>query len=129
MFDRAKVKQTRTDLEAAVAVLAERLGCHIKVGSASFARDGSQCFFKVEFAAIGEGGVPETQEVTAFRRLAVAYGLEPDDFGRTFTSGGTAYAICGLKPKATRFPILAKRVGDDKIFKFPADTVRNALVV
>ncbi len=126
MFDRATVKSTCGKLEAALATLADELGCQIKVGGATFARDGGNCTFKVELATTNPDGTAETKEVSAFRELATAYGLSPDDLGKTFVSGKQPYVVCGLKPKATRFPILAQRA-DGKVFKFPADSVKMAL--
>lgn len=126
MFDRATVKNTRDKLQAALDTLSKDLGCQIKVGNATFARTGSNCTFKVEFAALGEDGTAETKEVLAFRELAVMYGLSPDDIGKIFVNAGQEFTICGLAPKARRFPILAKRA-DGKSYKFPVDMVKLAL--
>ncbi len=126
MFDRQTVKNTRNELQAILETLSKEMGCQIKVAGAMFARDGSNCTFKVEFAAISADGTAETKEVTAFRELAAIYGLRPDDFGKTCVSGGQEFTISGLKPKAKRYPILATRP-DGKVYKFSEDMVRIAL--
>jgi len=126
-FDRAAVKATRDALQGALGALAEQMGCEIKVGSATFDRSGANCTFKVECAVIGQDGVAETREIADFRGLAPMYGLKPDDLGRTFTNAGEQYRICGIKAKSRKYPILAERERDGKVFKFPADTVKLKL--
>lgn len=126
MFDRQTVKSTRRKIQAALDTLSEELGCQIKVGRASFARDGSNCTFKVECATLSDNGTAETKEVSAFRELASMYGLSPDDLGKTFVNGGQEFTVCGLATKARRFPILAKGA-NGKSYKFPADAVKLAL--
>ncbi len=126
MFDRPTVKKTRDKIQAVLDILSKELGCQIKVGRASFARDGSNCTFKVECAIMSADGTVETKEVTAFRKMASLYGLSPNDLGKVFTNAGEKFTISGLKPKANKYPILATR-SDGKGFKFPVDMVKLAL--
>jgi len=126
MFDRMTVRSTANKIQAALDVLAKELGCQIEVGRASFARDGSNCTFKVECATLSADGTAETKEVSAFRQMAEMYGLSPDDFGKTFVNAGQKFTISGLSTKAKQYPILATRV-DGKTFKFPVDMVKLAL--
>ena len=48
-------------------------------------------------------------------------GLEPSDFGMEFTQRGDTYTLCGLKTRNRKFPILAKKASDGKIYKFTED--------
>jgi len=109
MFNRPTVKKTRDKIQAALDTLSKELGCQIKVGGASFARDGSNCTFKLECATVSADGTVETKEVTAFREMASSYGLSPDDLGKAFFNAGEKFTISGLKPKANKYPILAVR--------------------
>ena len=124
-FDRATVRETRDKLQAALAQVAEELGCRIEVGNASFS--GSQCTFKVECAVVGEDGMAQTRETTDFKARAALYGLSPADLGEVFTNGGDQFRVAGLKPKSRKYPIVAVRVKDGKAYKFPADMVKLAL--
>ena len=65
-----------------------------------------------------------------FGTLAVHFGLQPSDYGRTFSSNGEVFRITGLNPNRPKYPIRAERVSDGRGFKFTVDTVtlrlRNA---
>jgi len=128
MFTRSTVKSTRDKIQAVLSTLSEELGCQIKVGNATFDRNGSNCTFKVECATISSDGIAETKEVSAFRDLAALYGLSADDLGKPFVDAGERFVISGLAQKSRRFPILAKREKDGKGFKFAADNVKLALL-
>ena len=125
-FDRQTVKTTRERLQTALDAVAAELGCQIKVGGATFERDGSRCYFKVDCAVVGEDGTVETREASDFVLYAAQFKLSPEDLGREFTKGGETFTIIGCKPKSYKFPILARRQ-DGKVFKFPAVTVRAGM--
>ncbi len=125
-FDKPTVRATRDRLQTALDALAADLGCQIKVGSATFERDGSRCYFKVDCAVLDEDGTVETKEASDFVRCAVQYGLVAEDLGREFTGRGSTFTVIGCKPKSYKYPILTRRQ-DGKVFKFPADTVRRGL--
>lgn len=125
-FDRQTVKDTRDRLQTALDAVAADLGCQIKVGRASFARDGANCSFKIECAVVGDDGQVKTKEASDFTHCAVQYGLEASDLGREFTSNGNTFTVIGCKPKSYKFPILGRR-DDGKVFKFPAVIVRLGL--
>ena len=71
------------------------------------------------------GGLPANQ--VEFNRSCQWFGLQPGDFGKTFYVQGTAYRITGIKTSRPKFPISAERVYDRKGFKFPIQTVKQAL--
>jgi len=104
----------------------KELGVDVQVGSARFSS--SSATFKVEVSIVAADGTVETKTVSDFKRCAQLWGLQPDDFGRTFRSRGIAYEICGGKPGSYKYPILGKRVPDGKVFKFPADVVRDGII-
>ena len=126
-FDRDSVKLTRGRLEEALKGFGEELGCEVKVGNATFDRDGGYCTFKLELAVVGAGGVVQTKEMSSFRQLAVLWGLKPEDLGAEFSARGEKYRIVGANPKSGKYPIIADRVKDGKSFKFSDAVVRSAL--
>ncbi len=58
-----------------------------------------------------------------FKVLALQFGLEPSDYGRTFRSKGELFRIVAINPNRPKYPISAERVSDGRGFKFPADNV------
>lgn len=54
-------------------------------------------------------------------------GLLPEDFGKTITSQGELFKIVGLNLRASRFPVVAERVSDNKRFKMTVVAVNRAL--
>jgi len=66
----------------------------------------------VEFAKADSDGKIVTGLESDFRFHARDLGLEPDDFGATFTTFvGDSYKIIGAKPGNRKYPIIAKKVG------------------
>lgn len=126
MFDRNNVKQIRQRLQAHVEQLSKDLGCNVTVGNASYARDGSNCTFKIEMATIAADGIVETKEVSAFKSYATSYGLSPSDLGKNFTNKGRSFTICGLKPRASKYPIVAL-CSDGNRYKFSVLDIKTAL--
>lgn len=125
MITRDLLRDLRPRIEAALAELATETGLHITVGNASFTP--SNATFKLEIATTDATGEVQTKETTAFKSLARSYGLEPDDLGKHIRHNGTEYEIQGLAPKSWRFPILARRIRDGKVFKLPAEAVSRQL--
>ena len=59
--------------------------------------------------------------------LAHAFGLEPDDYGKKFRTFNGVYLVCGIKPKARKYPVLGSHVHTGKTYKFRLDTVKDGL--
>ena len=51
------------------------------------------------------------------------YGMHDVPFGTTFSNRHGTYAICGVKPRSRKFPILGKHVATGKVYKFQEDDV------
>ena len=124
-MDRKKVQLLRTKIAEVLEPLGKELGLKMSVvGNASFSN--SNVTFKVEVAEVNEDGEAQTRAVEEFKAYAVLYGLQEDMFGKTFTIGSNIYKICGLKAKAHKYPVLAKR-SDGKVFKFSVSSILNAM--
>jgi hypothetical protein len=125
MFNRDKVRLIRETIQAELDKLAKTLGVKIGMNPGSFTSE--NVHFRLEVAEIGEDGVANTAEVENFRRYAKAYGMEPDDLGKTFKSfTGETYAITGLSPRRSKYPVHATR-SDGKKFKFAPKQVLHFL--
>ena len=116
-FDRTRVREIHTALEAALTPLAEQLSLEIRVGGARYTAQDIR--FNIEVFSPGSGG-PEAEQ---FRVYCRRYGLEPEDLGKEFTWGGRPFTLIGCKPRSTRFPLLG-RSADGKTYKFPADVAK-----
>ncbi len=122
-FNKPTIRQIRPKLAAALKDLADNHGINIDVGNASF--DKSSCTFKLVLSTRDESGLAQTPEVMEFKRSAELVGLKSDDLGRRFRSNGRIFEITGMSLNARRYPIMAKRVTDGKVYKFHQDSVRN----
>ena len=121
-LDRQTVKYIREQIQQTLdTYFPERKRFKIEVGNATFTD--SEVTFKVNFATIGKNGEVKDKSAEDFKRAAFAYGLKPEDLGKSFVTAGVQYTITGLKRSSRRYPILAKR-SDGKQYKFPADMVK-----
>jgi hypothetical protein len=126
MTTRDKCKQLRIELDTALKAIGEKLGMTIQVGRSMSFTDSAINIKLVASLPNATTGVIEPVEAKDFKANTWKWGLEASDLGRTFTHAGDTFEITGAKPKASKFPILAKR-GDGKGYKFPADLIRLKL--
>lgn len=119
MISRETVKAVRADLEAALAVIAEKHGLEGRVGRMSY---GASINGRFEmFPKSLEGSVnTATPEATQFARFAERYGIKPDKLGVLFTSNGVDYVLIGLKTSRPSYPLEVRRFRDGKVFKMGA---------
>jgi hypothetical protein len=99
-------------------------GFVLKVGNATYGE--TSAMFKLEASKIGDNDEVQDRSAENFKRMALLYGLNPEDLGKTFTTAQQTYTIVGLNPKSRKFPVIAKR-SDGKTFKFPIDVIRLKL--
>lgn len=55
-----------------------------------------------------------------FEAMAPSFGVPRDAYQKTVQLRGEVYQVTGLNPRASRYPVAAKRVRDGKPFKLPA---------
>ena len=124
-ISRDSIKKIRPLIDAALEPLGEGLGIKFHAGNCSFSdRDFT---FKLNGRLPDTDGVFEPKEHQDFKIGAWARGLEPEDLGRKFESQGKVFTIDGLKPKATKYPILGKS-STGKRYKFNALDVKAGLL-
>ncbi len=86
------------------------------------------CAIKLEVSELSDDGVAKTPERAAFVQTAHLYGLSPNDLDAEFTANdGTVYKIVGLSPRKRKYPIVAERQPDGKMYKFGQETVVRLL--
>ena len=122
-FDPATCRLLAKEVEETLRDLAARHGLSVKAAGGKYGP--SYYTMKVEFARMSADGTAEGPEVEAFRTLGRFYHFEPEDLGKTFVLRGTEYEVAGLRPKASKNPIIGRRKKDGREYCFPADFVRN----
>ena len=70
-----------------------------------------------------EDGALHSPDKALFEVLAPQFGLEPSDYGRTFSREGERYRIVGINPNRPKCPVSAERVADGRGYRFPAENV------
>ena len=123
-LDKLTIKHIRKRLTAAFQPPAKELGIAIDIGNCTFGEN--NCRFQLNVALLDSDGKAIIEEADCFRIHAKLFGFEPDDLGREFTFREQSYTVCGLKPKSSKYPVIAK--GENgKSYKFPCRTVLEAL--
>jgi hypothetical protein len=127
-IDRKAAREIRLALEENLTTwpLMEELGLVPRVKNGRY--DATFVEFKVEFAIVDEAtGIEMTREAQDYNMLCTSYGLEPEWLGMCYTSGNKEMRIIGLKPRATKFPILTEDTKTGKRYKNKAGVVANAM--
>jgi len=124
-IDRPTAKHIATEIETALADVAQRLGVKITVGGTRFTEQNAK--IKIEVATISSDGQVRSEAAENFGVYAYRYGLKPEDMGKTFSWMGNSYEISGCSPRSHKYPILAKRLSDGKTYKFAAKLVREGI--
>jgi len=124
-FDKPILRAIRPTIEAALATLEEQLGVKVTLGTGRYSS--TNVTFKFEMAIVGPSGQAENKDEANFKMYAHLYVLDPSDLGRRFVCRGEEFIINGLRPSATKRPIMAKGRGG-KQFVFPAALVKARLL-
>ncbi len=124
-MNRSTAKQLAGKIEAALQPLAGELGMQIRARGGSLSETAYMA--KIEVAEVTDDGVAKTPERVAFIKEAMYYGLSPEDLDAEFTASGVTYKIIGLAPRKRKYPIVAARQPDGKLYKFGAETVVRML--
>lgn len=126
-MDRAVVKRLADDLEVVAKAIASERGLSVRYAGGNYGS--SHATLKFEFSVIGGDGVVQDRMAEDWKRMAPMFGLKAEDLAKEFRTGQATYRIVGLKPGASKYPIVAERTSDGKRFKFPVETIRMALAI
>lgn len=119
-LDRTAVRRINDDIQSALDAVAKRYGVQIKVGNSRFSN--TNCTTKIDISTVSEGGTVMTKEATDYNRYASSFGLTKK-LGDTFEFRYDTYEIVGLKPRSSKYPVLAKNLSNGKTFKFPTNVI------
>ncbi len=113
----------RLDLLDACKKVAESHGLQAEGGELSNIdlRHGFDIGFRVGIPM--PDGALYSAEKALFEALAEHYGLQPFDYGKTFTNGGEVFRITAINPNRPKYPVSAERISDGRGFKFAVENV------
>jgi len=127
MITKQKIRTMREDINEALKAVAEKHGCTISAGSASYSD--SSFNLKLEVVENSTDGSVVTKAMIDWNENAKFLGLDESLLGKTVMIQGKPLEIVGLKPRASKYPVLGKDARDGKTYKLPVDLVINASVV
>ena len=111
----------KADMLEALEAVAAKHGIAVNLNAGSY--DSTSLGVKATFTIKGGGGIP-----VDFAKLSLKYGLSPDDYGKVLILRGDAHKITGFAPRSRKYPVLASRVRDGRIFKWTVSSIQSALL-
>jgi len=125
-IERNDLDTIKTAVLEALIPVGEELGLSFEFGRGTFTEN--NFVVKLEAATLNKNGEANNRAADDFRNNAFSYGLEPNDFGRTFTtpSFSGSFTIIGAKPKNRKYPIMAEDASGSH-YKFSASQVKGGL--
>lgn len=126
-FDRPTIRKVLEECGEALQAVAEKHGLKLERKHCTYSQDELPVAFKLITVQLDPNGNAMDSRAKDFIRYADLYGLSESDFLAEFRRGAKTYRICGFKPKARKYPVLAECVQDGKTYKFPVETVKAAL--
>jgi hypothetical protein len=118
-FDRNTVKNLRSDIDSALAILSKKYGIEISAGNASFTA--SNVTYKVQAAVKASNGVTMTKEATDFGLYANRV-LPGFKVGQSIDLQGKQYIITGWKARAQKNPVQVSR--DGRSYRVSAEMIK-----
>ena len=116
------LKQFRTEVELALAAVAEKYGCEVAAGNIKY--DTASVDIAIYFKSKGENG--ESAEEAEFKRICEDYGFKPEDYNAYVILDDKVYRFVGFNPRARKNHCIIKDI-NDKQFVCPIETVRRGL--
>ena len=112
---RQNLRDIQAGIDPHLKALSEKLGLHLKWGSATYGATG---YLKIEIAATSSDGKAMTAEALAFEACCGNEGLEKEDLWGVFTTSQGTFQLVGYNVRAPKMPLLVKNMADGKSYKF-----------
>lgn len=123
-FNKVSAVLVRDEVKKTLRELAEQLGLFISTGSGTFSS--SELTIRLNIS-LQEGFDGKSGAQAEFERHAFAFGLKDNMFGKKFTYGGEIFTISGIRPRATKNPVLGTN-SKGKEFIFPVDFIKVSMI-
>ena len=108
-------------INKALSDVGQEIGINIKLGNIGYTPSGFSSKIEAELTSKGEKAKEADQEKNEL--LSMSIGFDTNIIGRTIAKGKTNYEIVDIKPRSTKFPVIAK-AQDGTLYKFPVSLVR-----
>jgi len=125
--DRSTVEMLLDEAEEALGQIAMRHGIVVSRKHCTYSSTEIPVAFKFVVPERTEDGEAVDPKETEFRKYARRFGLEPDDYGKMFRTFNGVYRVCGIKPRARKYPVLGRNIDTGKAYKFRPDSVKDGL--
>ena len=125
--DRSTVKMILEEARVALDAIAWQHGVILERKHCTYSSTEIPVAFKFVVPERTEDGEAIDPKETEFRKLAPRFGLEPDDYGKMFKTFNGVFRVCGIKPRARKYPVLGESITNGKVYKFHLDTVKTGL--
>ena len=114
IFTKPVLKTLRTDIDAALAAVAAKHGITLDIGNISFDSNS----FRTTLSA-KSSDVAVENDSSEFDRYAARFGIKKEAFNEMFSFQGDMFTVVGIKPRSTKYPLLAKQRSNGKTYKLP----------
>lgn len=118
IFTKTALNTIRTDLNAALAVVAAKHGITLDFKNISYS---DNSFRTTLHGSSSESAVDNNK--SEFERYAARFGINVTAFNETFINRGDTFTIVGIKPRSHKYPILAKQRSNGKTYKMPMSAI------
>lgn len=124
---KANLQIIKNDILKQLEAWAAESGLAIEFKGGTFDSTVATLKLQVSIASDDPNAVPNSPEATNFKHQAPYYGLRTEDLGRTITIQGERFRIVGLKPRASKRPIVLQAVDGGRRVVCGPDYVKLAL--
>ena len=114
----------RQEIDAALKDIGIKYNLDFSAGNARYNELDATYKLKVALRGIHQEDSGVSGKELEWRRNAIMFSMEPEDFGKTFEFNGSVYTICGCKPKSPKYNVLAKN-NLGKTYKFSAMSIKD----
>jgi hypothetical protein len=121
-FDRPRLKELRRKIEVALSEVGAAEGIDFSLGGISFSDHSFTVSVK---AAMISDGISSFEQVE-WNQYCRSFGLEEEDFGKSFRDKGSVMTIVGIKPRSSKYPIIVRDEAG-KQYKMTLDYVQFKL--
>lgn len=126
--DRSTVKMLLDEAEEALGQIAMKHGIVVARKHCTYSKTEVPVAFKFVVPERTEDGEAVDPKETEFRKYARRFGLEPDDYGKSFKTYNGLFRVSGIKPRGKKYNVLAENVANGRTYKFPANQVIDGLI-
>jgi len=119
-MERETVARYRKELNAILKEYGELVGLQFNLGNIKYSSTDFSCTLKGITASS-----PEEADQLNWNSNCRLVGFTSEDYGKEFKARGSSYKLVGIRPKARKYPIVAKKESDGKSYIFSASFIKS----